>query len=817
MPNLLQDTRYGLRMLLRSPSFTAVSVLCLGLGIGATTAIFTVVDAVVMKPLPYTGSARMVRIYTDFPNFPGGGLHKFWLSPPEYLTLKKEVTRWESIEGWVNNGSNLSGGQIPIRVTTCFLSGGLLPSLGVSPVRGRLVEPNDDHPGVTQTAVISYGLWRSSFAGDESIAGKQVLLDGNKTTVVGVMPKGFQFLPGEVDAPDLWVPLQLDPANPGNSGGHYLSIVGKLKSGISFETGQDELKRLVAHWGEAAGPKTHVLSPKFHPLTSFPFQNEVTGSVRPAMLMMLGAVGFVLLIACVNVANLLLARAQARQKEIAVRKALGAAASGLFRQFVIEGLLLSLAGAAVGLVLAFGGLRLIVSASAGSIPRAGEIAVDTRVLLFTLAVCCATGLFFGLAPLAQIIRTNLSDALKAAAGRNTASAEAHQLRRVMVIAEVALALVLLIGTGLMVRAFWNLQAVNAGINPHGLLTMRVALPQAVYPDGTRLRQFWSIVQERMAQLPGVTSASMMSGLPPVRLVNANDTSIEGFVQKKDGPIQLVDYYNTVGNHYFETIGARLVEGRFFDNRDGDGATPSVIVNQTMARTFFPGETALGHRLMPGGEKQWRTIVGVIGDIKNAGIDKPTGTEIFIPYAQVSRGTRGATIVLRTSGDPRALAGAAREQIARIDPSLPIANMRTMDEVMMRAESRPRFLTMLLSIFSGVALVLAGIGIYGVISYSVEQRTNEFGIRMALGAGPGSVLGMVIRQGLVLGAAGVVAGAIGATWLTRFLRGLLFGVDSFDPATFIVMAILLLAVTSLACYIPARRATRVDPMIALRYE
>jgi putative ABC transport system permease protein len=478
---------------------------------------------------------------------------------------------------------------------------------------------------------------------------------------------------------------------------------------------------------------------------------------------------------------------------------------------------MSMLGSAVGLLLAYGGLRLILMTNPGNIPRVAEIGIDTRVLLFSVGIAVLTGVFFGLAPLAQLAARSLNDSLKSAAGRATATIEANRLRRAMVVLELGLALVLLIGTGLMVRAFWKLQAVEVGLRPERVLTMRLALPQPNYPDAKAVRRFWVDLQQRVRSLPGVESASMMTGMPPMRPLNANDTQIEGFVRREGGPIQNVDFYQGVGDRYFETMGIRLIDGRLFDERDSDGGPLSVIVNQTMARTFWPEQGALGRRLRPGSQGEWRTVVGVVADVKNAGIDKPTGAELYFPIRQTDGGNRAGYLMVRTAGDPRSIFGAARAEVAALDPSLPVASVRTMEEVLESAQARSRFLTLLLTLFSTVALALAAVGIYGVMAYSVEQRTSEFGVRMAIGAQRGDVLGMVLRQGILLGLIGAAAGAAGAFGLTRLMRGLLFGVETFDPLTFAVMALLLVAVTTAACFVPARRATKVDPVIALRYE
>jgi putative ABC transport system permease protein len=817
MNTFWQDLKYGMRMLRNSPGFTSASIICLALGIGATTAIFSIVNAVLLRPLPYRQPEQLVRIYSEFPNFPGG-LRKFWISPPEFLEIKEYADSWQSVEGWVNGGANLAGTSEPIRVTASFVSGGLLESLGVSPMAGRLISRQDDAPGAPQTAVISYGLWQRAFGGDRGVIGREIQLNGKKCTMVGVMPKGFQFPPGETDPPELWSALQIDPARPGGRGSHFLSLIGRLKPGVSLPKAFEEMKQLVAQWGAGDTRMRHVFSPKNHPITMYGFQDEVVGGVRLAMLMLLGAVAFVLLIACVNVANLLLARAEARQREIAIRKAMGAPLWRLARQFVTEAVLLSLSGALLGLGLAYAGLRTLANTTAASIPRVNEIGLDPTVLLFALGISLLTGIGFGLAPLAQIVAGNVHDTLKAAGNRTTASVAANQFRRALVVSELALALMLLIGTGLMVRAFWKLQEVHTGVRPEGLLTMRLALPQAAYPESARVLQFWTNIQQRMANLPGMTSASFISSLPPVQQLNANDTQIEGWVQRKGGPIQNIDFYQNVGPRYFETMGIRLMEGRYFSERDGAGAPLTLIVNQTLARTYWPGESAIGHRMKPGFQGEWRTIIGVVEDVKNAGLDKPTGTELYIPYGQTGgQGMRNAYLVLRAQGDPARQASAARAVIREADPALPVAAIRTMEEAMSRAQARPQFLTLLLTLFSSVALALAAVGIYGVISYSVAQRTSEFGIRMAMGAGPLNVLKMVLGQGLLLAGIGVAVGAAGALALTRLIRGLLFGISSFDPLTFVVMAAILTVVTIAACWAPARRATRVDPIVALRYE
>jgi predicted permease len=811
------DLRYAARILLAKPAFTAAAALCLALGIGATTAIFSVINAVVLRPLPYTQPDRLVRIYTEFPTFPNGGLRRFWASSPEYLDLKRDTRMWETLDAWVVNGANVGAEPRPVRVTSTYLTGTMLRTLGVHPLLGRLVVPEDDKPESPLVADISYGLWKRAFAGDPHILGRQSELQGTKCTIVGVMPEGFQFPPGEADPPELWAPLQLDPANQRGRGGHGYYLLGRLKNGVSIDQARNELANLVERNAKLSSPNYHAFHPQIHPLVAYPLQEEVVGGVRPAMLMLLGAVVFVLLIACFNVANLLLARSETRQREIAVRAAMGASRARLLRQFIIEGTLLSLTGAVPGLVLAYAGLQLLKASAAGSIPRTSEINIDVRVLIFTVAVSLITGIIFGLAPILHVATGHLNNALKSGTGRSTAGARSQSFRRVLAAGELALALVLLIGSGLMVRAFWKLQDVNIGINSRGVMTMRVALPNTVYSTSQTRDSFWTRFLGRVAQIPGVQSAALASGLPPVRQPNENDTEIEGFTSRSKIP-QNVAFWNTVSPGYFETLGIRLMEGRFFDARDGAGAPAVVVVNQSMARTFWGNESPIGRRVRPGFQDPWCTVIGVVADVKNGGIDKPTRTELYLPYLQkAGSGNRNSLIVLRGNGNLNSLAGEVQGVLTSIDPSLPLANVRTMDELIATARSRPRFLMLLMTLFSTVSVLLASFGLYGVISYAVEQRTSEFGIRMALGAQTSDVLVIVLQQGLILGLIGIVAGAAGSVLLTRLMSGLLFETGAFDLPTFVAMAGLLLAVSLAACYIPALRATRVDPANALRYE
>jgi putative ABC transport system permease protein len=817
---MLQTLRFTVRSLLRTPSFTIAALICLTLGIGATSAIFSIVNSVVLQPLPYPDSNRLVRIYTEFPTFPGGGLRKFWVSEPEVFDLKNSAKSFQSLGAWYTESVNISGTNRPVRATVTAISADIPRMLGSKPLIGHLITPKDDMPGASQVVILSYGLWKRDFAGDRNVIGRATYLNAAKATVIGVMPKGFLFPPGQVDQTEAWTALQLNPQSTAR-GGHNYNVLARLRPGVTLAQARQEMLGLVARWGEAESPNNHVFSPKDHPVTMYPLYDEVIGGIRKAMLMLLGAVVFVLLIACVNVANLLLARSEARQREIAIRRAIGASTTHLMKQFITEGAVLSLVGAVLGLGLAFGSLKLIQATNSGSIPRADEIRLDSLVLAFTLAVSLLTGILFGLAPFIHVSAVRVYETLKTSSGRASSSAASNRFRRVLVVAQMAMAFLLVAGAGLMVRGFWRLQQINPGFNPDRILTFNVALPDATYGDVRRKQNFWTLLQEKLNRLAGVQSATIMGeGLPPLRRENDNDTMIENFVPVPNGPVQNVAYYQVAGDHFFQTLGARLIEGRFLESRDGSKETPGAVVNAAMAHTFWPHQSAIGHRVRPGGRNTpWFTVVGVVGDIKNAGLDKPAQTELFLPYLGVTDPYALSTpnVALKTTRDPLSLAAEARLAVASIDPGLPLAKVRTMEDVIAAASSRPRFLTLILGMFSILALVLATVGIYGVISYSVEQRTSEFGIKIALGAEPRRLLLQVILQGLLLGIVGVAAGMVGSLLLTRSLEGLFFGVSRFDASSFLVTAAILTAATIAGSFLPALRAMNIEPVKSLRYE
>jgi putative ABC transport system permease protein len=811
------DIRYALRMLRKNPGFTVVSILTLALGIGANTAIFSVVNSVLLRPLPFRDPNRLVRVYSEFPTMQ---LKKFWLSPPELLDIEKEAKSWEAIGAWAPGGQNIGTDSEPLRVTSAGVTRGLIETLGVQPELGRNFTPEEDRNGGPRVALIAHSLWQRAFGGTNDIIGKQILVNSQSTTVVGVMPKDFAFPPGSNDQVEVLLPFQFDPANPGNRGSHFLSVIGRLKPSVTMDQARSEFTSLMAGW-RSENRAQHLLNADKHPIVMLQLHEDVVGSARQAVLLLMGAVAFVLLIACVNVANLLLARAEVRHREFAVRLALGAGLRRMVHQFVAEGFVLVLFAATLGTLLAFVGLKLLLLFAPDSVPRTGEIRVDLLVLGFTLAVSIVAVFLFALAPLAQVSERNLANWIRGA-GQRAIRGGGQTLRKGLVVTEIALAVVLVIGSGLMIRAFWKLQQVKTGFEPGGVMSFSVNLPGTKYPfPGPDRLRFAETMEQKLASLPGVTSASLAGGLPPLRRINANDTEIEGYQQTPDGPAQNVDYWNVVGNDYFKTMKIRLVEGRTFEPQDNnENAQKVVLVNQTLAKRFWQG-SPIGRRVNPAfsDPKVWCTIVGVVEDTKNAGMDKPAGPELYLQAHQFNQFglSTNMSFVVRTSVDPESLSAGIRAAVREVDSSLPVYNLRSMSEVVSRSMVQPRFLALLLATFSGIALFLAAIGIYGVMAYSVAQRTQEIGVRMALGARRMHVLRLVFGQGLLLLLIGTVIGLGGAFALTRLMSTLLFEVTATDPLTYLGVVTLLTVVAVLACYIPARRATKVDPLVALRYE
>ena len=814
MGTFLQDLKYALRILKKNPAFTAVAILTLAVGIGANSAIFSVLNSVLLRPLPYRQPDQLVRVYSEFPTMK---LQKFWLSPPELLDIQREAKSWEAIGGWAPGGQNVGTESEPLRVTSAAITRSLIDVLGVQPERGRNFTEEEDRVGGPSVAIISHGLWQKGFGGTSDIIGKQIQVNAATTTVVGVMPASFAFPPGSNDQVELLVPFQFDPANPGSRGSHFLSVIGRLKPGVTMQQARSEMTSLMAGW-KSENRSPHLLNPERHPVIMLGLHEDVVGAARKAVWLLMAAVGFVLLIACVNVANLLLARAESRHREFAVRLALGAGLKRMVRQFVAEGLVLVLIASILGITLAFVGLKVLLLFAPDSVPRTEEIGVGLPVLAFTIAVAIVAVFLFGLAPLAQVSERNLANWIRGA-GQRAIRGGGQALRKSLVVAEIALAVILVIGSGLMIRAFWKLQQVNSGFDPAGVVSFSLNLPTTKYKNPERL-QFVDALEQKLRTVPGVAAVSLATGLPPLRRINANDTEIEGYQPTPDSPAQNVDYWNIIGNDYFKTMKIRSLEGRTFEPQDDNpNAMKVVVVNQALAKRFWTG-SPIGRRVNPGfaNPKVWFTIVGVVEDTKNAGMDKPAGPELYFQMRQVNQFLgQNVNFVVRGQNNSAALEGSIRNAVRESDPTLPVYNLWTMNEVVSKSMVQPRFLALLLATFSGIALFLAAIGIYGVMAYSVAQRTQEIGVRMALGARPLHVLRLVFGQSMGMLVIGVVIGLAGAFALTRFMRTLLFEITATDPLTYVSVIGLLTVVALLACYIPARRAAKVDPLIALRYE
>ncbi|HEY4218264.1 MAG TPA: ABC transporter permease [Gemmatimonadaceae bacterium] len=818
-----QDVRHAVRSLARAPGFTIVALLTLALGIGANTAIFSVLNGVLLRPLPYPHPDQLVFITSQFPTL---GFNQFPMDPAEFLELQSRNQSFQSVGAYVASAVNIGADATPERVPAIVASSSLFTALGVTPMRGRSFTDAETLPNAAPVVVLSSELWRSAF-GARDLIGKQIDVDGTQRTVVGIMPDGFDV---HDQGARIWLPLTLDPAlRKPYRGSHYLLLVGRLKNGATMAGARSELETMLKGWAVADGGTAgaafnspgfvHVPDTKNHRLRYDALQDDVVGSIGRALWILQIAVAFVLLIACANLANLLLMRAESRHKELALRAALGAGRWRLMRQFIVESLVLSVAGAALGIGLGQIGLKALLSAGASSIPRAADVGIDAHVLVFTLLLALGTGVLFGLAPILHLSVNSVGLALREAGSRTTSVAARNRVRRGLVVSEVALAMMLVIGAGLLMRSFWNLIGVDAGFDRTNLTTFSIALPQRVYADSSRRVAFFDRVTQQLASAPGVTAAAAMTGLPPQRQVNANDTMFEGFVPTPNGPAQNVDYYQYATPSYFTTMRIPIVRGRSFGASDGPLTQPVALINETTARLFYPQQDPIGRRIKPGGSDNWFTIIGVAKDVKQGGVDSKTGTELYLDYEQAPAALGYApanlNVVVRSTLDRGALVSVIRRVVRDADASLPIVKLRSMDEVFKDSVSRQRFLTTLLGVFASVALLLSAIGTYGVLAYSVTERRREVGIRMALGASERGVLMMVLRQGMALAVGGIIVGLVGAAAVTRLAAALLFGVKPVDPVTFGGVAVFMLAVAAAASLIPARRATRVDPLVALR--
>jgi putative ABC transport system permease protein len=811
MGTLIQDLRYSFRTLRKSPVFTLVAVLALALGIGANSAIFSVVNAVLLRPLPFDHPERLMAI--QIRNEKAGGIgvdHSY----PNFLDLRDQCQTCAGVAayGYLTSFMMIPGDE-PVRARGIDASADLLPMLGAKPALGRVFTREEDQPNAHRVVILSDAFWRRSFNANPQIVGQDIPLGSAPTTVIGVMPAGFKF-PVEMQQVDFWTPLAPMLSQNDLTRRDYVSLtlLAKTKPAATFAQTQAEFetisRRLQTQYPDTNTALVFLIKP---------LHETLVGDLRTALLVLLGAVGCVLLIACANVANLLLARAASRTKEMSIRTALGASRWRIVRQLLTESLLLSALGGGLGLLLATWGVALLAAASPADIPRVGEVGLDAGVVLFTVAVTLATGIVFGLAPALQASKSDVNEALKEG-GRGSSEGHArNRLRAALVVAEVALSLVLLVGAGLLAQSFKRLLDVQPGFDPNNLVTMDVVPRRSRYPEDAQRVQFFQAFVERAKNVPGVKSIGLVDPLPLNGNFEAWDFQIEGRPPFAPGEQNNADR-RIVNAEYFAAMGIPLRGGRVFDGRDTKEAQPVVIINQTFAQRFFSGEDPLGKRLVfeGGSGTTTREIVGIVGDVRHAGLDEPASPEFYFPFTQFIPAR--LTVVARTaSDDTNTTAAALRAVIRENDKDSPIYNVRTMNQLLSASVAKRRFNMILLGGFAAVALLLASLGIYGVISYTVTQRTHEIGIRVALGAQPRDVLRMILGQGMTLTLIGVAVGLVGAFALTRVMSGLLFGVSATDPLTFAGVALLLTAVAFVSCLIPARRATRVDPMIALRYE
>ncbi len=823
-----QELKQAARSLARVPVFSLAAVLTLALGIGANTAIFSVINGVVLRPLPFAKPEQLVYITSQFPKM---NLDHFPLDGAEFIELRERNHAFKEVGAYSVGAVNVGADENPRRVTSAVASASLFGAMGVPPVSGRTFTQEETMPNGPAVVVISRDLWESAFGG-RAIVGQQIQVDGISRTVIGIMPTGFDVHDEGVEA---WLPLVIDPANRNQfRGGHFLTLVARLKDGVSMARAESDLESMLAQWnaldgGDGRPPSeccspgfVHTPHPKEHRLRYDNLQADIVGGIGRTLWLLQAAVGFVLLIACANLANLLLIRAEGRHKELALRAALGAGRGRLVRQFVAESLVLSIVGAIAGVVLARVGLKIFVAAGASSIPRAAAVGIDGRVLAFTLILAIGTGVVFGLAPALHLSVGNLGLTLREAGSRTTAVGARSRMRSALVIGEMALAVTLVIGAGLLLKSFWNLMSVDGGFDRTHLTTFRISLPRTVYRDSVRRVAFFDNVTRDLNAVPGVRAATAMNGLPPQRFINANDTDIEGYVPQPGEQKQPnLDYYQYTLPTYFTTMRIPMVAGRGFGPQDGPMSPPVALINETTAKRYYGAASPVGRRIRPAGNPSWFTIIGVAKDVKQGGVNSKTGTELYLDYEQLPLQTGfvppNMYVVVRSDLDKTMLAPSIRKIVGTLDPSLPIVQLRSMDEVFGDAVAQPHFLAQLLAVFAIVALVLSAVGTYGVVAYSITERIREIGIRMALGASAERVLGMVLRQGLVLGVAGVALGLIGAAAVTRLMATMLFGVNPVDAETFAGVAVLMLLVACLAAYVPARRATRVDPLTALRTE
>jgi predicted permease len=813
METLLKDIRYGVRNLLKHPGFTAIAVITLALGIGANTAIFSVVNAVLLRALPFPDGDRLVMVWEDasYAGFP-----RNTPAPANYADLKAQNSSFEEMAATDLRNFNLTGDGEPQKIEAFGVSANFFPLLGIKPALGRPFLAEEDKPEVNKVVIINHSLWQQRYGGDRSIIGRELLLNGEKYTVVGVMPAGFQFLDSHVK---VWVPIAFTSEKLAQRSAHYLKIVARMKPGVTLEQANADVRTIQQriahdHPDEAGRISAYVM----------PLRDQLAGDVRRPLLVLLVAVGFVLLIACANIANLLLSRAASRRREMAVRAALGASRVRIVRQLLIESLLLSSVGSVCGLLLASWSFTFLQRLIPDGLALSTKLNLDPQVLGFTVLVTLLTAVIFGLAPAFQASKIDLNEALKQGGGRTGLNAGGNRLRSAMVVAEVALALVLLVGAGLLIQTFLKLRDQYSGLRPESVLTLRTVLSSSKYPEQPQRSIFYKQVLDRVKTLPGVISAGYSTTVPLATKGGTNGFYPEGRTveQALAGGLSYDANHRQVSADYLKTMGIPVLRGRSFNDSDNEQSIHVAIVNETMARQYWPGENAIGKRFKlgdPNDDVPWLTIVGVAGDVRQMGVDEPVKAEMYFPYQQSNDQQWFAPrdLAIRTSVDPLSVVAVVRNEIHQVDPDQPISDVRTMDQVL-GEETASRSLGMtLLTIFAALALLLATLGIYGVLAYFVVQHTQEIGVRMALGAQRSDIVSLVLKKGMRLAVLGVVIGLGASFALTRLMASLLFGVGTADPLTYATIALLLTLVALFACYLPARRATKVDPMVALIYE
>lgn len=801
-----QDLRYGFRTLLRNPGFCAVAILALALGIGPNSAIFTMVNAVLLKPLPMPEPDRVVMIWETLLK---SGFDQMPVSAANFLDWKKQATSFDRMSAAFaipEYGLNISGAGDPERVPAALASQEFLPALGIKPIVGRNFLPEEDRPGGAPAMLISNALWQRRFHSDPAAIGRTLTIDGVVRTVVGVVPHQL----GEMVAADLWLPTAINPNNPERRNHNY-GIVARLKPGVTVEQARAEMT-VIARRLERAYPASNT----GWGITLFPMAEMYSGRIRPVLLILLGAVGLLLLIACANLANLLLARAATREKEIAIRGALGAGRLRIVRQLLTESLVLALAGGALGLALAAWGVRLLRGVVPDMFPMLQHMSLDLPVLAFTFGISIFTGLLFGLVPAWRSSHTDLNTTLKEAAGRSENSGGSSRIRSFLLASEVALAVLLSVSAGLLLRSFVRVAEVNPGVRTSNILTMNISLPEVKYNTSLKRATFFKDLTARLDALPGVRSSGAVLFLPLRVSILSFRIGVNGFTIEGRPPLPrdqepLADYRIATPG-YFNTMGIALRQGRLFDLHDDEDAKSVALVNEAMVRKHFPHENPLGKRIIMGKPME---IVGVVADAKLYGLDSPVEPAIYTPHLQRPNDSMG--VVIRTEGDPTAIAAAVRREVLKLDPEQPISNVRTIEKVLADSLMMRRVAMLLLTVFALLALTLATVGIYGLTAYSVSRRTHEIGLRVALGASQSQILRLVVGRGMLTSLAGAAVGVAAAFELTRGLSGMLYGVTATDPLVFAGVPLLLIGVSALASYVPARRATRIDPLIALRYE